>query len=144
MLESVFDGREYLEGIREMHAEMLDLWVCKMKTSNDEAFEEMLGSLYQRSLIREIEEANFDVATIPQPHLIIESPQSERSFTHLEPSVQKVIQAKRDGAWNDLREIESAFLRPQMAGTIVKIVLDMFERLNRFGVLKSTAKMGAN
>lgn len=142
--ESVFDGRSYVDSLRKMHAEMLDLWVCKMTTPNDQDFEEILGSRYQRSLIHEIESLEFSPESIPQPQLIIESPLSERSFTHAEPTVQKVIQAQRDGAWNDLREIESAFLRPAMAGTIVKTVLNMFERLNRFDVLQPEPITGAN
>ena len=142
--ESVIGGKTYLDSLRKMHAHMLDLWVCKMKTYDDENHEEILGSLYTRSLINQLESTTLDVAAIPQPHLIVESPKTDRSFTHGEPSIQKVIQANRDGAWEDLRELESAFLRPITTTTIVKTVNNMFERLDSYGVLNSDSLAGVN
>ena len=106
--------------------------------------EEILGSLYTRSLINQLESTTLDVAAIPQPHLIVESPKTDRSFTHGEPSIQKVIQANRDGAWEDLRELESAFLRPITTSTIVKTADNMFERLDGYGVLNCESTAGVN
>lgn len=135
--ESVICGQEYLDELRQMHAQMLDLWVCKMKTPDDDQYEEILGSLYQRDLVQEIEQTKLDVSRIIQPHLIVESPTSNRQFSSHEPSIQKVIAANRDGAWGDLREIENAFLRPITTSTIVKTVDDMFNRLQQFGALNA-------
>lgn len=142
--ESVVDGKTYLDSLRKMHAEMLDLWVCKMKTTNDSQHEEILGSLFSRRLIDELESTMLDVSDIPQPHLIVESPKTNRKFTHSEPSIQRVIEADRDGAWNDLRELESAFLRPVTTSTIVKTVNNMFDRLDGYGVLNSNSLAGVN
>ena len=142
--ESVISGSDYLDELRNMHATMLDLWVCKMKTTDDSQHEEILGSLYSRGLIDQLESTTLDVAAIPQPHLIVESPKTDRSFTHGEPSIQKVIQANRDGAWEDLRELESAFLRPITTSTIVKTVDNMFERLDGYGVLNCESTVGVN
>ena len=141
--ESVISGSDYLDELRNMHATMLDLWVCKMTTPNDDQFEEILGSLYHRDLVQEIEQTNFDVARLVQPHLIVESPASERKFSSHEPSIQRVIAANRDGAWGDLRELENAFLRPITTSTIVKTVDDMFNRLQQFGVLNPKSMAGA-
>jgi len=142
--ESVTSGIDYLDALRKMHADMLDLWVCKMKTTDDGQHEEILGSLYSRSLIDELETTKLDVSDIPQPHLIVESPKTNRTFTHSEPSIQRVIQADRDGAWDDLRELESAFLRPITTSAIVKTAENMFERLDGFGVLNSDSLAGGN
>ena len=141
--ESVIDGREYLDQLRQMHAQMLDLWVCKMKTPNDDQFEEILGSLYHRDLIREVEQTKLDLGKVIQPQLIVESPKSGRKFTSHAPGIQRVITANRDGAWGDLRELENAFLRPITTSTIVKTVDDMFQRLEKFGVLQSKSLAGA-
>lgn len=141
--EPVINGRQYLEGLRKMHAQMLDLWVCKMETPDDDSVEELLGSRYQRSLQNEIENEAFDVGQIPQPHLILTSPLETESYAHPEPSLQKVVTTDRDGAWNDLRELETALLRPKTTNKIVSTANEMFRRLDKFGVLGSQSSTGA-
>ena len=136
--ESVFDGKAYVDGLRKMHSDMLDLWVCKMDTPDDENIEEILGSRYQRSLLDQLESEQFDVATIRQPQLILESPNETRTLTHPVPGLQKVIRTERGGDWNDLKELETALLRPKATSTIVSSAADMFQRLNRFGVIDSS------
>jgi pimeloyl-ACP methyl ester carboxylesterase len=141
--EPVINGRDYLDALRKMHAQMLDLWVCKMKTPDDEDFEEILGSKYQRSLMKELEGEAFDVGQIPQPQLILKSPLDTEHYSHPEPSLQKLVTTDRDGAWNDLRELETALLRPKATNTIVSTANEMFRRLDCFGVLGSQTSTGA-
>lgn len=141
--EPVVNGGQYLNDLRSMHAQMLDLWVCKMQTPNNENIEEILGSRYQRSLLTEIEQQAFDVGQVLQPQLILQSPTDTESFSHPEPSLQKVVQTDRDGAWNDLRELETALLRPKATNTITTTAIDMFHRLERFGVPGSQSLSGA-
>lgn len=133
--EPVVDGKQYLDGLRKMHSMMLDLWVCKMKTPNDETKEEILGSQFRRSLLNEIENLKLDLGRIIQPQLIVDVAQSENEYAHPEPSLQKIIRDERDAAWHDLDELESAFLRPEISREIVKFVDAMFKRLEFFGVV---------
>ena len=138
MWEPVSNGFDYLSQLRAMHAEMLDLWVCKMTTQNDEGAEEILGSMYSRKLLNEIERLQLAVGEIPQPQLIVKSRESDLDLSHPESSLLKVIEDKRETSWNDLRELESAYLRPEISRRIVKLVREMFDRLEKFDALKST------
>ena len=133
--EPVLNGADYLNQLRSVHAEMLDLWVCKMQTQDDETHEEILGSLFARSLIKQLESTHLDVGQIPQPQLIVEQLQDDRELIHPEPSLQKIIHNERESSWSDLRELESAYLRPEVTRQIVKLVKEMFQRLDRFGAL---------
>ncbi len=133
--EPVLDGAVYLDALRTMHARMLDLWVCKMQTPDDDSREEILGSMYARSLLAEIEAVRLDVGQIPQPQLVVETEGSQRGLDHVEPSLQKIIYDKREPSWSDLRELESAYLRPAISRQIVKRVNDMFGRLEQFNAL---------
>lgn len=135
-LEPVLDGFIYLEQLRKMHSRMLDLWVCKMETPDDEFYEEILGSQFRRTLLNEIESCFLDFATVRQPQLIVETVANEQQFSHPVPGLQKVIRDDRPSSWNDLRELETAFLRPVMTRTIIKTIDDMFNRLHRFNALE--------
>ncbi len=144
--EPVLDGLSYLKQLRAMHAEMLDLWVCKMTTQNDDVSEEILGSLYSRVLLNEVEGLQLNVGDIPQPQLIVSCGCTDSALSHPEPSLQKVVLDDRESSWDDLRELESAWLRPQVSRKIVKLVREMFDRLERFDALKTesrSAKVGA-
>lgn len=199
--EPVINGLNYLNQLRTMHAEMLDLWVCKMQTQNDELAEEILGSLFSRSLLNEIEDLRLAVGDIPQPQLIVtcretdsdlncpepslqktilddresslndrcelesdllneieelrlsegDTPQpqlivncreADSDLNHPEPSLQKIILDDREPSWNDLRELESAYLRSEISRRIVNLVREMFDRLERFDALKSAFQLG--
>lgn len=135
--EPIVDGKCYLNELRAMHAQMLDLWVCKMTTQNDDTAEEILGSMYSRNLLNEMEQLHLSFGDIIQPQLIAKSHQSKIEFNHPDPSLLKVITDKRDASWSDLRELESAYLRPEISREIVKLVRQMFERLKELGALKS-------
>lgn len=141
--EPVVSGSDYLRALRKMHDTMLDLWTCKMTTPDNHAQEEILGSLYHRTLIREIESIDFDLRSVIQPQLIVEPADSKRQFTCSEPSLQKVVRDDRNSTWTDLRELETAYLRPTTCRLIVKNVISMFDRLNQFGMIRQI-KMGAS
>jgi len=135
--EPVIDGKIYLNQLRAMHAEMLDLWVCKMSTQSDETAEEILGSLFLRSLLEEIEALELCVGEIPQPQLAIKVREGVLNLSeHPDPSLQKIIVDDRIASWTDLRELESAYLRPKVSREIVKLVGQMFDRLEQFDALK--------
>ncbi len=135
-LEPVVDGAAYLDQLRKMHSRMLDLWVCKMETPDDQHFEEILGSQFRRTLLNEIENTVLDFSTVIQPQLIVETMANEQQFLHPVDGLLKVIRDDRPSSWTDLRELETALLRPIMTRTIVKTIDDMFERLNRFNALE--------
>jgi len=135
-LEPVIDGTDYLNRLRAMHSQMLDLWVCKMETPDDGQFEEILGSQFRRTLLNEIENRRLDLASVIQPQLIIETVANEQEFSHHVDGIQKVIRDDRPSSWDELRELETALLRPVMTRTIVKTIDDMFTRLQRFNALQ--------
>lgn len=135
-LEPVTDGLNYLNGLRAMHNQMLDLWVCKMQTPNDQYFEEILGSQFRRTLLNEIETAKLDFTQIQQPQLIVDTTASNNAFSHPVEGLQKVILDERASSWSDLRELETAFLRPEMTRTTIKTIDEMFQRLERFNALE--------
>lgn len=137
--EPVLDGTTYLNQLRQMHARMLDLWVCRMKTPNDDQHEEILGSLYQRSFLQELEALRLNLGQIIQPQLIIEQVTQSRELGAVEPSLQKVILDDRPGTWGELRELETAYLRPLMLQQIVGLMEHMFTRLEHFDALQPSA-----
>jgi pimeloyl-ACP methyl ester carboxylesterase len=135
--EPVIDGKIYLNQLRSMHANMLDLWVCKMSTQNDDAAEEILGAKFSRNLLNEIEALELCLGEIPQPQLAVKVREGVLNLTeHPEASLQKIIVDEREASWTDLRELESAYLRPEVSRRIVKLVGQMFDRLDQFNALR--------
>ena len=133
--EPVTDGKAYLDTLRQMHATMLDLWVCKMQTPNNESIEEIVGSQFQRSLIQEIEAFRLQLDQVVQPQLIIDTPQRHELYWHSEPGTQLLIEEARASSWHELEECESAWLRPETLRTVVNKVVEMFDRLQGFNAL---------
>lgn len=133
--EPVIDGLDYLDQLRAMHAQMLDLWVCPMRTPNDDRLEEILGTRYSRSLLDEIEQTRLPIDRVIQPQLVIDTAGSESLYHHPEPSLLKVVTAPDEGHWNELDLLETASLRPQTLSQLAKWVSEMFGRLERFNVL---------
>ena len=133
--EPIIDGSVYLESLRMMHATMVDLWVCKMQTPDDEYGEEILGSFYRRTLLEEMVSIRMGTRELFRPQLIIDVESATKQYSHVEPSLQKVIVEENEGSWSDLRVLETARLRPKTTRTIVKTVKDMFARLDGFGAL---------
>lgn len=136
--EPVVAGRMYLDHLRAMHAQMLDLWVCKMSTENNESHEEILGSRYCRQLLNAIEGFRLDVNDIIQPQLIVDQPGRREKYTHSEPSLLKFVPSLRSSSWYQLNELETAYLRPEITREIVKLVDEMFQRLDHFDALRIT------
>jgi pimeloyl-ACP methyl ester carboxylesterase len=133
--ESIIEGQSYLDSLRKMHATMLDLWVCKMKSPNDSNIEEILGSQFQRSLVDEIEQLKLDLSEVVQPQLIVDSETRAGIYSHPEPGTQFIIEDERATSWCELAELESAWLRPDILRQLVRKMKDMFDRLERFNAL---------
>lgn len=138
--EPVEAGTDWVSSMRKLHAEMLDLWVCKMDTANDDRSEELLGTLYSRSLIEELDQPLIDWQALYQPHLIVDLKEHRSRYETLNNSMQKVIFTEDENSWDDLRQLETAWLRPQTTRLIVENVEDIFERLIRFKVLSETTE----
>jgi alpha/beta superfamily hydrolase len=134
--EPVLDGRSYLDDLRQLHREMLDLWVCKMTTVNSDDQEEILGAVFRRELCKDIEKTTLDLANIIQPQLVIETVDTPRELTCCDSSLQKVVFDDRPSSWCDLRELETAYLRPMVNQSTTKLIKEMFERLETFDALK--------
>ncbi|MFK8111205.1 MAG: alpha/beta fold hydrolase [Rubripirellula sp.] len=133
--EPVTCGSHYVQSQRAMHREMLDLWVCKMKTENSDSAEELLGSIYSRSLVEELEDLRVDLSQTSQPHAVVTVSDSELSVGHDEPSLQKIIPVDDVDSWSELPDLETAWLRSTTTRTIVQTADDMFDRLQKFGAL---------
>lgn len=134
--EPVRHGPTYLEDLRQMHAEMLDLWICEMQTENSEAAEEILGSRYSRSLIRQWEVAQIDWSNLKQPHFVFDTHDVQKEYRNLPLNEMRKCEFTDDeSSWTDLNQLETAWLRPQTTRKIVDRVADTFDRLQRFGVL---------
>lgn len=138
--EPILDGKQYLADLRQMHATMLDLWVCKMKTIADGTVEEILGSRFQTSLLNEIDQLQINLSDVIQPQLIVDSTASD--WSHSEPGTQFVIQDERPVSWYELAELEAAWLRPETMRTLVKKIVDMYDRLERFDALVMPKETG--
>jgi len=141
--EPVEEGARYLKELRAMHRKMLDLWVCKMKTPNDDQVEEILGSRYARSLVNSIEESKSEISSIIQPQLIVVPEHPIVNFVHMVDSIQRVVRVEDEYNWDDLRSLETAWLRSQTAREIVLNTKGMFERLNEFNALAAPATVPA-
>ena len=135
--EPVVCGRDMLNEIRAMHQEMIDLWVCKITTPDDQHSEEILGSRYARSLLRDIGCSVLDEKEIQQPHLIVDL-QNENVYEHSVPGLQKVTRVDDENTWNNLAFLESAWLRGQSSRYVCQSAQEMFERLQRFAAMEPT------
>ncbi len=138
--EPVFDGRPYLNRLRQMHESMIDLWFTKIETPNNSQIEEILGTSYSRALLNEIENSIVSPATLDLPQLIVDLKNSEAEYFHNEPSLQRIVTVDDSESWYDLAQMETAWLRANTTRTIVNSADDMFERLQRFGVLSTNLK----
>lgn len=134
--EPVLRGEEYLDDQRKLHRQMLELWVCKMTTADNDREEEILGTVYPRELCYAMEQTNLNMADIVQPQLIVEADETNREIESLDSSLQKIITDPRPVSWNDLRELETAYLRPKLNQSIVSTIDDMFDRLQKFDALR--------
>ena len=136
--EPVVDGASHLKSLRDMHARMVDLWVSKTSTPNNESTEEILGFEFSRSLLNEIGQVKLNLGELYLPQLIVDLESNSKIHSHSESSMQKVLRTEDEAAWAQLSTLETAWLRPQTTRLIVKTVADMFDRLQRIGALDQT------
>ena len=132
--EPVSDGERWLEKRRKMHREMLDMWVCRMNSPNDETAEEMLGSIYSKALLDDLNQTLIDWDAVDLPHLVVDLEEQRENYATANP-MRKVVFTDDENSWDDLRQLETAWLRPQTVRKIVNHADEVFDRLVRFGAL---------
>lgn len=131
--EPVIDAAEYLKSLRLMHKQMLDLWVCKIKTPNDNDQEEILGSRYSRQLLQELENTTLDLNVIDQPQFIVDLFENRKAYTVNE--VQRFMPVEDENSWNNLQLLETSWLRTSTARQITLMADEMFCRLQELNQL---------
>ena len=142
--EPVQSGANYLQELRDMHNRMLDLWVCRMETCNDAHSEEILGSIYSRSMLTELENTACVFGDNDFPTLLVQSASQTKTFPNkgllkANNGLLKAISTEDEYSWNDLTQLETAWLRPKTVRVLVASIDDMFQRLQKFGVLEDQA-----
>ncbi|MEL6104641.1 MAG: alpha/beta fold hydrolase [Planctomycetota bacterium] len=132
--EPVINGRDYLRVLRETHQTMIDLWYQEVATVDDDSYEEILGTLYRRELLDEVESLEIDLARVEVPQLVVEL--EETHSEHDQPSWQKRIRVADEDSWGKLSDLEVAWLRPKTTQVIVNTIDEMFGRLEQREMLK--------
>ncbi len=135
--EPVHCGQRYLTQMRMMHQQMLKMWICRMVTENSDHAEEILGSMYAKSLVQDMEEARIDWGDLVLPHFVFDTHFNQDSYQLAANSMRKIEFTHDDNSWSDLKQLETAWLRPETSRKVVDRAVDTFDRLDRFGVLKS-------
>ncbi len=136
--EPVTCGSVYLQELRRIHRQMTDLWYRPTRTINDNTSEEILGTVYHRRALVEIEKLKFACDECNLPQLIIDLESRLARFNHSEPSLQKAIGVNDEYDWTRFESLESAWLRPQTTRLITSMIDDMFNRLEKFGALDNS------
>ncbi len=134
--QPVLDGKDYLQSQRSMHACMLDLWPTPINAIANRTHEEILGCLYSRRLLDEIESINLNRGvTDGLPKSVRYNDVSEFKSTHennqtVGPSSNTttridsntITNAVENPAWDDLRYLEIAWLPLQEPRQILKLI----------------------
>ncbi len=134
--QPVLDGKDYLQSQRSMQACMLDLWPTPINAIANRTHEEILGCLYSRRLLDEIESINLKRdPSIGLPKSVRYIDVSESDSTH--ESKQEVnsplntairsdsntsTNTVENPAWDDLRYLEIAWLPVQEPRQILKLI----------------------
>lgn len=134
--EPVIDAAAYLQSLRMMHQQMVDLWVCKLKTANDGNREEILGSIYSRQLLDELENSAVDLASINQPQFIVDLFEQRSAYTV--NKMQRFMPVEDENSWTNLQMLETSWLRASTARQVSLMADEMFCRLSTF------KQLGAN
>lgn len=121
--QPVLDGKDYLQSQRSMQACMLDLWHTPINAVANRTHEEVLGSLYSRRLLEEIESINLKScpsARLPEGvrYIDVEEFEASRESTKSNSDAS----AAENPAWDDLRYIEIAWLPTQEPKKILKLI----------------------
>ena len=137
--EPIWNGAGYLNDLRSLHASMLDLWVCKMNSENNSRGEEILGTLYSRSVLDELEQLQTVWSKIQQPHLVFDLAQTNERYRTLDSDTMRKVEFTDDeDSWTDLQQLETAWLRPKTTRNMVAGAVDLFNRLEKFEMLTSS------
>ena len=140
--EPIHNGENYLNELRGLHAEMLDMWICKMQTEKSDVAEEILGSRFAKPLIDELSETQISWDQHRQPVFVMDTNNREATYKSLPVnSLRKVEFTNDEPSWVDLRQLETAWLRPQTTRRMVDQVMDTFDRLQRVGILEPVAEV---
>lgn len=108
--EAVLDGDEYLDSLRHMQWQVLDLWHQPVQSIQTDSHEEILGSLYSRSLLQEI-------AKLSPRDLIVEHVRCD--LLESDSGSSKGYDQPR---WDDLRYLELAWLPTASIKQIVQLL----------------------
>ncbi|MEM9411004.1 MAG: alpha/beta hydrolase [Planctomycetota bacterium] len=133
--EPIWDGSLFLQQWRELHQEMLYRRSAKMVTENGEHHEEILGSLYCRGLLSEMDTWFIDWDQIQPPHFIFDLKKHTKKYSKINHPLRKTEFYQEEDSWTDLQQMETAWLRPKLSRRLVAQVVDTFERLKKFGLL---------
>lgn len=133
--EPIESGRSLLDEQRRMHAKMIDLWVCRMKTVNNDESEELLGSVYDRNLMRQLENWHGEYSNVLQPQLIYQLATHPLDFQPACPYATKRVTTQDEYSWNQLSQLETALLRTQTLREVVAGAIDLHDRLERFELM---------
>ena len=128
--EPVIDAAGYLQSLRIMHKQMIDLWVRKLKTPNDSDREEILGSIYSRQLLDELENTTLDLNTINQPQFIVDLFENRSDYNANQ--MQRFMPVEDENSWANLQMLETSWLRTSTARQVTLMADEMFCRLNDF------------
>ena len=134
--QPVLDGKDYLQSQRSMQACMLDLWPTPIHAIANQTHEEVLGSLYSRRLLSEIESINLTCdpdAGLPEGVRYIDVDELASSLGNCHVSGSSANPASgtnsnsdasdvENPAWDDLRYLEIAWLPIQEPRQIVKLI----------------------
>ena len=128
--EPVINPDEYLQSLRAMHKRMIDLWVCKLKTPDNNDQEEILGSIYSRQLLDELENTALDLSTIDQPQFIVDLYEKRDAYTVNE--MQQFMPVEDENSWTNLQLLETGWLRAATTRQVSLMADEMFYRLENF------------
>ncbi|MEM6472658.1 MAG: alpha/beta fold hydrolase [Planctomycetota bacterium] len=132
--EPVTDGARYMNQLRSLHQKMIDLWASPVETVNDECFEELLGTKYRRSFIRELEEIHESFGAVELPQLLVELSDGPSNVGD-SPRWQRRLLVDDEDSWCKLCDLEVAWLRPKTSNQIVSLAVELFSRLENRAML---------
>jgi len=142
--QPVEDGAGYLAALRGMQAEMLDLWHCYVQTQDTAETEELLATRYQRSLLAEIENLQFELEGVQQPALVCladsvrrqpdrQQEETTQRYDIVREGMEKRIYTSDPQDWEVLNDLEVVWWRPSTVQKLVTEIDEIFNRLSQAG-----------
>ena len=131
--EPVTETSEYLDSLRTMHRTMVDLWTCKIETVENTNSEEILGSIYSRQLLAEMENDRLDLADLNQPQFILDLFHRRGEIEVNE--MQRFMPTDDEDSWSNLELLETSWLRAKTSRQVTLMADEMFCRLKKFDQL---------